>query len=262
MEEIYLEESTNPKKKYMVTILRPSGNKKTVHFGGAGYSDFTIHKDPERMERYNIRHKKRENWTKSGVETAGFWSKWLLWSQPSLSKAIKYTSEKFNIKIKNKISKKSPKHSPKKKESLKKKNVAVKSNTQLWEKSKEMACKEANLCKHSARKMQWATRYYKSKGGKYSSPKSSNNSLKKWGKEKWRTYNNEKSKGKLRYLPSEAWENLSPEQIKRTNKEKEKGYNKGKQYVKNPNDVAEITREYRSPKKRVYSSPNTSPKKG
>lgn len=125
--------------------------------------------------------------------------------------------------------------------------VAVKNNPKLWETSKKMACKQAGLCKHSARKMQWATRYYKSKGGTYASPKSSKNSLTKWGKEKWRTYNNQKSKGKLRYLPSKAWEHLSPEQIRRTNNEKRRGYNKGKQFVSNPKDVANIAKNFRSP---------------
>ena len=97
---VYLEKSTNKSKKYMVTIVNESGIKKMVHFGANGYSDFTIHKDPERMKRYDARHKTNENWTKSGIYTAGFWSKWILWSKPSLTQAINYTSKKFGIKIK------------------------------------------------------------------------------------------------------------------------------------------------------------------
>ena len=84
----------------MATIVDESGAKKTVHFGANGYSDFTIHKDPERMKRYDARHKTNENWTKIGIYTAGFWSKWILWSKPSLTQAINYTSKKFGIKIK------------------------------------------------------------------------------------------------------------------------------------------------------------------
>ena len=137
--------------------------------------------------------------------------------------------------------------------------VAVKNNPSLWETSKKMACKKAGLCKHSARKMQWATKYYKSKGGTYASPKSSKNSLTKWGKEKWRTYNNQKSKGKLRYLPSKAWDHLSPEQIKRTNNEKLRGYKRGKQFVSNPKDVANIAKNFRSPYRK--SPKKRSPKK-
>ena len=96
----YLRESSRSDKKYMVTIIDPKYNtQKTVHFGAKGYSDYTIHKDRERMGRYDKRHKVRENWGKSGIYTAGFWSKWILWSKPSLSEAKKYTSKKFNIKI-------------------------------------------------------------------------------------------------------------------------------------------------------------------
>ena len=95
----YLQNATN-NKKFKVTILYPNGRKKTVQFGAKGYSDYTIHKDKERMKRYDSRHKPRENWTKSGMDTAGFWSKWILWSKPSLNTAVSYTSKKFNITIK------------------------------------------------------------------------------------------------------------------------------------------------------------------
>ena len=91
---IILKRSTNPDKKFMAII----GNK-TVHFGAKGYSDYTQHKDPERMKRYANRHRKRENWTKSGIKSAGFWSKWILWNKPSLTGSIKDTEKRFNIKI-------------------------------------------------------------------------------------------------------------------------------------------------------------------
>ena len=91
---IILERSKLPEKKYKVTI----GNK-TVNFGAKSYSDYTIHKDKERMHRYMNRHKSRENWKKSGIKTAGFWSRWLLWNKPSLTGSIKDTERRFNIKI-------------------------------------------------------------------------------------------------------------------------------------------------------------------
>ena len=83
------------KKKFRVTLE----NGRKVEFGAKGYSDFTLHKDPERMQRYLIRHKKRENWSKKGINTAGFWSRWLLWSKPSLNGAIKLIENKFNVNI-------------------------------------------------------------------------------------------------------------------------------------------------------------------
>jgi len=94
MQTVYLQRSTKPDKKYMIKI-----DNKTVHFGSAGMSDYTIHKDPERMKRYIIRHQKREDWSKSGIKTSGFWAKNLLWSETSLNKAIKETEKKFGIKI-------------------------------------------------------------------------------------------------------------------------------------------------------------------
>ena len=83
----------------MVTIVDSSGSYKTIHFGDSKYSDYTIHKDEERMKRYENRHKTRENWTKTGIKTAGFWSKWILWSKPSIKEAIQHTSKKFNLHI-------------------------------------------------------------------------------------------------------------------------------------------------------------------
>ena len=106
--------------------------------------------------------------------------------------------------------------------------VAVKTNPRLWESAKKAACSQAGLCKHSARKMQWATRYYKRKGGRYKGKRSASNSLTRWGKQKWRTYSGKKSGGKLRYLPSRSWKRLSKSQIRRTNAAKRRGYSKGK----------------------------------
>jgi hypothetical protein len=74
-------------------------NGKVVRFGRKGYSDYTIHKDKKRMERYLVRHKTRENWKKGGGQTAGFWSRWLLWSKPSLQAALRQTQKVLGQKI-------------------------------------------------------------------------------------------------------------------------------------------------------------------
>ena len=94
IDKIILQKSSHPDKKYMVTI----GNK-TVHFGASSYQSYEVHKDPERKKRYENRHKSRENWTKSGIKTAGFWAKHILWNKPSLRASIKDTEKRFNIKI-------------------------------------------------------------------------------------------------------------------------------------------------------------------
>ena len=91
---VYLRKSDKKAKKWMVTI-----ENKTVHFGADGYSDYTKHKDDDRMKAYISRHKKNENWGKSGLKTAGFWSKWLLWNKPSLTGSLKDIEKRFNLKI-------------------------------------------------------------------------------------------------------------------------------------------------------------------
>ena len=85
--KVKLSRSSKTGKKWQVTFEREGGRSKTVHFGQAGAADYTTHKDPERKRRYIDRHKDREDWGPSGVETAGWWSRWLLWSEPSLSAA-------------------------------------------------------------------------------------------------------------------------------------------------------------------------------
>jgi hypothetical protein len=36
-----------------------------------------------RKQRYINRHKNNETWSKSGTDTAEFWSRWLLWNLPT-----------------------------------------------------------------------------------------------------------------------------------------------------------------------------------
>jgi len=74
----------------------------------------------------------------------------------------------------------------------------------------------------------------------------SQQSLKKWTQEKWRTSDGKPSKGKKRYLPSAAWNALTPAEKAATNKAKAAGNAKGKQFVKQPKNVAKKTAKYRS----------------
>ncbi len=67
MIKYYPFQSDKPNKKYLLlqTIIK-------VYFGAAGYSDFTIHKDEARKQRYINRHKNNEVWSKSCIDTSGF----------------------------------------------------------------------------------------------------------------------------------------------------------------------------------------------
>lgn len=103
METYILKKSENPKKKFAI-IMPELGH---VHnFGGKGYKDFTIYskESPQIAEKkkkaYLARHKKNENWNKSGIHTSGFWSRWLLWNLPTLKESIKDVEKRFNVKIK------------------------------------------------------------------------------------------------------------------------------------------------------------------
>ena len=80
-----------PEKKYYIITK----NEKKVYFGAAGMSDFTKHKDKARKQRYIKRHEKNENWTKSGIDTAGWWSRWLLWNLPSIKESYEDIKKRF-----------------------------------------------------------------------------------------------------------------------------------------------------------------------
>ena len=73
----------------------------------------------------------------------------------------------------------------------------------------------------------------------------SQQSLKNWGSQKWKTSDGKPSKGKKRYLPAAAWANLTPAEKAATNRAKAKGKKKGKQFVKQPKSIAKKTARYR-----------------
>ena len=124
---VKLTNATDAKHKYTVKVSGNSGVH-TVHFGQAGASDFTKHKNAQRMAFYVFRHggklngsdawykkvlgktddgiieqvikiddSSREHW--SDITTAGFWSRWLLWSYPSLQQAKSFMEKKFKIRF-------------------------------------------------------------------------------------------------------------------------------------------------------------------
>ena len=92
--EITITKSTKKDKKFDANI-KSKGSEKNISFGASGYSDFTKHCDGKRKDRYISRHRKREDWTKSGIDTAGFYSKHLLWNKDSFDKSCKDLKNKF-----------------------------------------------------------------------------------------------------------------------------------------------------------------------
>lgn len=75
--------------------------------------------------------------------------------------------------------------------------------------------------------------------------KKSQQSLKDWTEQKWRTADGSPSDGKKRYLPDAAWKSLSPGEKAATNRAKAAGNRAGKQFVKQPRNIAAKTANYR-----------------
>ena len=77
----------------------------------------------------------------------------------------------------------------------------------------------------------------------------SQQSLRKWTKQKWRTKSGKKSSETgERYLPEAAIKSLSSAEYAATTKAKREGTRKGKQFVRQPKKIADKTRRYRSKK--------------
>ena len=67
---------------------------KRVHFGAEGYEDYTTHRAPARRKRYIDRHR-GEDWTREGVMTPGWLSRYILWEKPSLREAVANASRMY-----------------------------------------------------------------------------------------------------------------------------------------------------------------------
>ena len=119
--------------------------------------------------------------------------------------------------------------------------TATKTNPELWERCKREAVAKMGG-KHSARAMQLATQLYKTRGGGYSGskPTAKNNSLKRWGKQKWKwsggeKKSKEKTAGRGVYLPEAKIKRLraTPEGRRRlaaAARKKSAATRKGEQY--------------------------------
>ena len=97
-----VKKSPNPKYKLQVELYNTETKKiKRIQFG---MKDFILYNKEEgktvankHKKLYLTRHSKREDWTKSGIESRGFWSRWLLWSKETLDNSIKFILKKFNL---------------------------------------------------------------------------------------------------------------------------------------------------------------------
>jgi hypothetical protein len=94
---VIVTKSNRAGKKWRATFVDEG---KVIHFGQEGKEDYTIHKDVVRLARYIARHDNgREDWTRQGIMSPGFWSRWLLWNKPTLKASAKDIEKRFGIKI-------------------------------------------------------------------------------------------------------------------------------------------------------------------
>lgn len=72
--------------------------------------------------------------------------------------------------------------------------------------------------------------------------------LEQWGKQNWRTSDGKPAQrkgGTRRYLPEEAWKNLTPAQKAATNRKKAAGSRAGQQFVSNTPAAKKASRNAR-----------------
>jgi hypothetical protein len=108
----------------------------------------------------------------------------------------------------------------------------------------------------SARKAQLLKAEYEKAGGGYLGEKDATQQhLSQWSEEDWQTSDgsatartgtsDERGGASKRYLPKEAWEQLSEEEKRETNAAKAEGSARGEQFVANPEPAAEAGRQAR-----------------
>ncbi len=109
--------------------------------------------------------------------------------------------------------------------------------------------KGGNKGQWSARKSQLLTQEYEKRGGGYKGDKDeSQKNLEKWTEEEWQTQEGDaQARGgdgeTKRYLPKNAWENMSDEEKRETENKKREGSKGGQQHVANTEEARQARRE-------------------
>ena len=119
---------------------------------------------------------------------------------------------------------------------------AERSDPQLWDKVKAEVThgdKGGEPDQWSARKAQLAVAEYKKRGGGYKGRKSADNHLTQWTQEEWGTRSGKPSgETHERYLPKEARQKLTDAEYRRTTAKKRADAAEGRQFSRQPDDVA------------------------
>jgi len=93
--KVEITKSTRGGKKLQAIFYEGEKKVKTIHFGQAGASDYTIHRDEARRQRYIDRHRANEDW--KNPMTAGTLAMYVLWLKPTISAGIAEYKKKFGF---------------------------------------------------------------------------------------------------------------------------------------------------------------------
>lgn len=174
---------TGNSKKYEITFEK-NGKTYTRKFGAAGMSDYTIHKDKERRERYISRHKK--DLRTNDPMKPGYLSMYILWNKPSVKTSLADYKRRLNIY--NRTGKFPRNISGSEKLSF---GSVKKSKIPDNVHDKRLYSIIKSKIKRSIKGRRWGAydsgrlvREYKAAGGKYTGSKGKTN-LSRWYKEKW-----------------------------------------------------------------------------
>ncbi|MBN8926076.1 MAG: hypothetical protein BGO51_12715 [Rhodospirillales bacterium 69-11] len=136
--------------------------------------------------------------------------------------------------------------------------TAERTDPHLWEQVKakvKRGGKGGAPGQWSARKAQLAVADYKRQGGGYRGRKSADNHLAQWTREEWGTRSGKPSgETHERYLPKAARKKLTRAEYDRTTARKRADTAKGKQFSRQPKDVAQKVASTRAPYRRPRDS--------
>ena len=95
----YLYPSNLNKYKFVIKFINEKTKRvNTIHFGAAGYDDFTITNDKKQKEMYQTRHQTDNI---NDLSYSGAWAWWLLWNKKSIEASIRDMEKRFKINIKH-----------------------------------------------------------------------------------------------------------------------------------------------------------------
>jgi hypothetical protein len=118
--------------------------------------------------------------------------------------------------------------------------------------------KGGNKGQWSARKSQLLTQEYEKRGGGYKGDKGeSQKNLEKWADEEWQTQDGDaQARGAdgetKRYLPKKAWEKMSDEEKRETERKKREGSKEGQQHVANTDEAKQARKGSQAPPLKDY----------